>query len=43
MLNINMMFVAEGGGGGGGGVVDLDARIAAKYFSDFNVKQPYHM
>ena len=25
------------------GVVDLDARIVAKYFSDFNVKQLYHM
>ena len=40
MLNVNMTF----GGDGGVGVVDLDTRIGAKwYFSDFNVKQLYHM
>ena len=36
MLNINMTF-------GGMGVVDLDIRIVAKYFSDFNMKQLYHI
>ena len=37
-LNVNMAF------GGGVGVVDLDARIVAKwYFFDFNVKRLYHM
>ena len=33
-LNVNMTFEGEAGG------VDLDARVAAKwYFSDFNLKQ----